>query len=318
MKAYSNDLRKKIIEAYQKKEGSLRKLAKRFSVSFSFVWRLVKRFRKSGVVAPKPHGGGLKPKLNQIDLIILREVSEANKDATLAELSELFFKRTGIRVSSSTVAQKLKRLRISRKKKTLHASERDTPAVQKERQEFQQDSANMPVEKLVFIDEAGINIGMVRLYGRAPIGTRVEGDKPWNTGSNMSLVGALGLSGITTIMMVEGAVDGMTFEIFLEKMLAPTLRPGDLVLMDNIKTHKGKQVEEIIQVTGAKLRYLPRYSPDFSPLENGWSKLKELLRGTAARTIDALEEGVKNAVDKITEKDVKGWFKHCGYCIQPG
>jgi transposase len=316
MKAYSSDLRKKIIEAYQKKEGSLRKLAKRFSVSFSFVWRLVKRFRKSGNVAPKPHGGGLKPKLDQVDLVILREVSDANQDATLAELSDLFFKRTEIRVSGSTITQKLRRLRISRKKKTMHATERDTPGVQKERHEFQQDRPNMPVKKLIFIDEAGINIGMARTYGRGPIGTRVEGHKPHNTGSNISLVGAIGLSGITTIMMLEGAVDGTAFETFIEKMLAPTLQPGDIVLMDNVKTHKGKKVEEIIRSTGAQLRYLPRYSPDFSPIENCWSKLKELLRGIAARTVDTLEEGVKNALDKITEKDVKGWFKHCGYCIQ--
>ena len=144
----------------------------------------------------------------------------------------------------------------------------------------------------------------------------MEGHKPHNTGSNISLVGALGLSGITTIMMLEGAVDGTAFETFIEKMLAPTLQPGDIVLMDNVKTHKGKKVEEIIRSTGAQLRYLPRYSPDFSPLENCWSKLKELLRGIAARTVDTLEEGVKNALDKITEKDVKGWFKHCGYCIQ--
>jgi len=316
MKSYSNDLRKKIIEAYQKKEGSLRELAKRFSVSFSFVWRVVKRFRKLGSVAPKPHGGGHKPKLDQVDLVILREVSDANQDATLAELSDLFFKRTGIRVSGSTIAQKLRRLRISRKKKTLHATERDTPGVQKERQEFQQDRVNMPVEKLIFIDESGIHIGMVRTYGRAPIGTRVEGDKPRHTGSNISLVGALGLSGITAIMMLAGAVDGVAFETFLEKTLAPTLHPGDIVLMDNVKTHKGKKVKEMIHSTGAKLRYLPRYSPDFSPLENCWSKLKELLRGIAARTVDTLEEGVKNALDKITEKDIRGWFKHCGYRIQ--
>ena len=316
MKAYSNDFRRKIIEAYQKKEGSLRKLAKRFAVSFSFVWRLIKHFRKSGRVAPKPHGGGLKPKLDHVDFITLREVSDANKDATLAELSDLFFQRTGIRVSGSTIAQKLKRLRISRKKKTLHATERDTPEVKKEREEFQKDRANMPVEKLIIIDESGIHIGMVRTDGRAPIGTRVEGDKPYNTGSTISLVGALELSGITAITMVEGAVDGVAFEAFLEKMLAPTLRPGAIVLMDNVKTHKGKKVEEIIGSTGAQLRYLPRYSPDFSPLENCWSKLKELLRKTAARTADTLEEGVKNAVDQITEKDIKGWFKHCGYCIQ--
>jgi transposase len=162
MKAYSNDLRKKIIEAYQKKEGSLRKLAKRFSVSFSFVWRLVKRFRKAGRVAPQPQGGGLKPKLDPVDLIILREVSDANKDATLAELSDLFFKRTEIRVSGSTRAQQLRRWRISRKQKTLPATERDTPEVKREREEFQQDRANMPVEKLIIIAESGIHIGRVR------------------------------------------------------------------------------------------------------------------------------------------------------------
>ena len=316
MKAYSNDLRKKILEAYEKKEGSLRKLAKRFSVSFSFVRRLVKRFRKLGIVDPEPHGGGAKPKLDRAYFDILREVSDANKDATLAELSDLFFERTKIRVSGSTIARKLKRLRISRKKKTLHATERDTPEVQKEREEFQRDMINLPVEKLIVVDEAGVNIGMVRRYGRSSIGTRAEGDKPRNTGSNISLVGALGLSGITTIMMLEGAVDGDAFEAFIEKMLVPTLHSGDIVLMDNVNIHKGAEVEKAIRSAGAKLQYLPRYSPDLSPIENCWSKLKELLRGIAARTVDNLEEGVKNALGKVTEKDVKSWFKHCGYCTQ--
>ena len=316
MKAYSDDLRTKIIEAYQKKQGSLRKIAKRFSVSVSFVWRLVKRFRKMGSVAPKPHGGGAKPKLDLVDLFTLRDLSNEHPDATLAELSELFFEQTGIRVNGSTIARKLRRLRISRKKKTFHASERDTPEVQQERQEFQEDRPKMSVKKLIFIDESGINTGMARTYGRAPIGTRVEGHKPRNTGSNISLVGALGLSGITAIMMLTGAVDRVAFETFLEDMVAPTLRPGDIVLMDNLNTHKGEKVEAIIHSTGAQLRYLPRYSPDFSPLENCWSKLKELLRKMAARTVETLEESVKNALDKITEKDVKGWFKHCGYCIQ--
>ena len=316
MRAYSNDLRKKILEAYDEKEGSIRKLAKRFSVSFSFVWRLLKRFRKLGIVDPKPHGGGPKPKLDPVHLAVLREVSDANKDATLAELSDLFFQRTTVRVSGSTVARKLKRLRISRKKKTFHATERDTPEVHKEREEFQRDMVNLPVEKLIVVDEAGINIGMARTYARSLIGTRAEGDKPRNTGSNISLVGALGVSGMTTLMMLEGAVDGDAFNAFIENKLVPTLHQGDIVLMDSINTHKGKKVEEAIRSAGAELRYLPRYSPDLSPIENCWSKLKELLRGIAARTVDNLEEGVKNALDKVTEKDVKGWFQHCGYCVQ--
>jgi len=315
MKAYSNDLRTKIIEAYQKKVGSLRQLAERFSVSFSFVARLVKRFRETGSVAPKPHRGGAQSKLDLVDLFTLRDLSNQHPDATLAELSELFFKRTGIQVNGSTIGRKLRQLRISRKKKTFHASERDTPEVQQERKEFQEDKPNLPVSKLIFIDESGINTEMARTYGRAPIGQRVEGAKPRNTGTNISLVGALRLSGITAIMMLQGAITGVAFKTFVEELLAPTLQSGDLVLIDNLNTHKGKAIANAIQATGAELKYLPRYSPDCSPLENCWSKLKELLRGMAARTLETLEESVKNALNKITEEDVKGWFKHCGYCI---
>ena len=315
MKAYSNDLRKKIVEAYQKKVGSLRKLADRFGVSFSFVARLVKRFRETGSVAPKPHRGGAKSKLDLVDLFTLRDLANEHPDATLAELSELFFKQTGIKVNGSTISRKLRQLRLSRKKKTCHASERDTPEVQQERKEFQEDKPNMPVPKLIFIDESGINTGMARRYGRAPIGQRVEGAKPRNTGANISLVGALKLSGITAIMMLKGAIDGAAFRAFVEDLLVPTLRAGDLVLMDNSNTHKGEEIAKAIQATGAELKYLPRYSPDFSPLENCWSKLKELLRGMAARTVETLEESVKNALNQITEEDVKGWFKYCGYCI---
>jgi transposase len=315
MKAYSNDLRTKIIEAYQKKVGSLRKLAERFGVSFSFVARLVKRFRETDSVAPKPHRGGAKSKLDLADLFTLRDLSNEHPDATLAELSELFFEQTGIRVKGSTIARKLRQLRLSRKKKTFHASERDTPEVQQERKEFQEDKSNLPVPKLIFIDESGMNTGMARTYGRAPIGQRVEGAQPRNTGANISLVGALKLSGITAIMMLKGAINGAAFKTFVEDLLVPTLQPGDRVLMDNLNIHKGEGIAKAIQATGAELKYLPRYSPDFSPLENYWSKLKELLRGMAARTLETLEESVKNALNQITEEDVKGWFKHCGYCI---
>ena len=317
MKAYSNDLRIKIIEAYQKKLGSLRKLADRFCVSFSFVVRLVKRFKETGSVAPKPHRGGARSKLDLVDLFTLRDLSNEHSDATLVELSELFSEQTGIKVKGSTIARKLRQLRISRKKKTFHASERDTPEVQQERKDFQKDRPTMSVSKLVFVDESGINTGMARTYGRAPIGQRVEGAKPRNTGANISVVGALKLSGITAIMMLKGAIDGAAFRTFVEDLLVPTLHSGDVVLMDNSNTHKGKEIEKAIQATGAELKYLPRYSPDFSPLENCWSKLKELLRGMAARTLETLEESVKNALNQITEEDVKGWFKHCGYCTPP-
>ena len=118
-------------------------------------------------------------------------------------------------------------------------------------------------------------------------------------------------------MMLEGAIDGVAFKTFVEDLLVPTLRAGDLVLMDNSNTPKGKEIKKAIQATGAELKYLPRYSPAFSPLENCWSKLKGFLREMAARPLETLEESVKNALNQITEEDVKGWFKHCGYCTPP-
>ena len=119
-------------------------------------------------------------------------------------------------------------------------------------------------------------------------------------------------------MLVKGAINGEAFKAFVEQALAPTLQPEDIVLMDNLNVHKVAGIEEIIQSKQAKLCYLPSYSPDFSPIECCWSKIKECLRSTAARTFDDLQEGVKNALDKVTETDAEGWLKHCGYCIEPG
>ena len=318
MKPYSNDLRQKVIEVYRQGKSSLREIAERFLVSLSFVWLLVKQFRETGRIDPKPHGGGKKRKIAGADLLILRQLVEEHSDATLLELCNLFFERTGIKVSESTVWQALRRSRISRKKKTLYATERDTDAtVRQARQEYRRQQPAMVARKLLFVDETGTNLGMVRTYGRAPIGQRVVGAKPQNPGSNISLVGALGMKGVTAAMLVEGAIDGEAFKAFVEQALAPTLQPGDSVLLDNLSIHKVAGIEEIIQSKQAKLCYLPSYSPALSPIEGCWSKLKECLRSTAARTFDALQEGVKNALDKVTETDVEGWFKQCGYCIEP-
>jgi transposase len=319
MKPYSNDLRQKVIEVYRQGKSSLREIAERFLVSLSFVWLLVKQFRETGRIDPKPHGGGKKSKIAGADLFVLRQLVEEHSDATLLELSNLFFERTGIKVSESTVWQALQRLRISRKKKTFHATERDTDEkVRQARKEYRRQQPTMPARKLIFVDESGTNLGMARTYGRAPIGQRVLGAKPQNRGPNISLVGALGIKGVTAAMLVKGAINGEVFKAFVEQVLAPTLQPGDRVLMDNLNVHKVAGIEEIIQSKQAKLCYLPSYSPDFSPIECCWSKVKEYLRSTAARTFDDLQEGIKNALDKVTETDAEGWFKHCGYCIEPG
>ncbi len=158
---------------------------------------------------------------------------------------------------------------------------------------------------------------MARQYGRAPAGERVEDDKPYNHGENVSLVGALGRGGLRTLMTLGGAVDGDAFVAFVRGFLVPTLRKGDIVLMDNLSVHKVKGVREAIETAGATLRYLPAYSPDLNPIERCWSKLKTLLRSAAARTREALDKAIAEAMEQITAADAAGWFLHGGYFYQP-
>lgn len=170
-------------------------------------------------------------------------------------------------------------------------------------------------EKLVFIDETGINRGMARRYARAPRGMRAFDHQPLKYGSNVSVVGAIRLDGVVTALSLEGATDGDVFLAFTERILGPKLRPGDVVIMDNLPAHKIKGIREAIEAAGAKLLYQPRYSPEFNPIEHCWSKLKEWLRGQAARTKEALDHALAQGLDLVTTKDLAGWFQHCGYGV---
>jgi transposase len=317
MKPYSNDLREKIITAYQNGEGSLRRLAQRFSVSLNFVWLLVDRFRKTGQVDPKPHGGGSKRIILGKRADTLRQLVKAHPDATLAELRERLQKATGVVVSRSTLALTLKRLGYTRKKKTLHATERDEDEdVRAARCAYREGQKTVEAGKLVFVDECGTQLQMTRTYARSPKGQRAEGAKPAHR-KNVSLIGALGFRRMRTALMVEGAVDGAMFKTFVKDLLVPVLQSGDTVLLDNPNIHKGQDIELAIGATGATLQYLPAYSPDLSPIEACWSKVKESLRSAGARTFLSLQKALKRALDQITESDIKGWFQHCGYCIAP-
>jgi transposase len=314
MKPYSNDLRTKIVEAYHRGEGPMRELAEQFSVSLSCVWLLLKRYGETGKVDPKAHGGGPQARIQGEGSQVLRQLVRENPDATLMELRDLFRRRTGIAVSCSTVALSLKKLKITRKKKSWHATQRDKAANVKARAEFIENLPNLPADKLVFVDETSVNLGMTRTYARAPRGHRAEGDKPYHP-DTMSLIGAMNLNGVTAALLVEGAVEGATFKVFIEQLWVPTLQPGDIVVLDHLRVHKVDGIEQAIESTGAAVEYLPPYSPDLSPIESAWSKAKELLRSIAARTADALRAGVKKALEAVTQLDVRGWFDHCGYCI---
>lgn len=154
---------------------------------------------------------------------------------------------------------------------------------------------------------------MTRLYGRAPRGARALGSVPVNSGANLTMIGALGVAGLEAVMTIEGAPDGAVFLTYVEQVLGPTLHAGDIVMMDNLKAHKVAGIREAIEARGAQLLYLPPYSPDLSPIEHCWSKLKTVLRTIGARTRRALDRALTHALTTLTVSDAAAWFAHCGY-----
>lgn len=178
------------------------------------------------------------------------------------------------------------------------------------REEF---AAAVDPSRLVFLDETGATTAMARRYGRAPRGERVDAAVPQGHWKTVTLTAAVRLDGVAGCLAFDGATDAATFEAYVARCLVPTLRPGDIVVMDNLGAHKGAEVERLIGAVGAEVRYLPAYSPDLNPIEGMFSKLKEFLRSAAARTVDALIDAMGAALRSVTPDDIRGWFGHCGY-----
>ncbi len=168
-------------------------------------------------------------------------------------------------------------------------------------------------ERLVFVDETGASTKMARLRGRALRGERCRASVPHGHWKTTTFVGGLRLSGMTAPMVLDGPMNGVAFRAWIEQGLAPTLRPGDIVVMDNLPAHRAAGVREAIEAAGAALRFLPPYSPDFNPIEMAFSKLKAFLRKAAARTIDDLRVAIANALDTITPSDCANCFAAAGY-----
>jgi len=166
---------------------------------------------------------------------------------------------------------------------------------------------------LVFVDECGTHTSMTRLRARAPRGERVYGRVPRNRGRNTTLLASMGSEGMGPCMTVVGSTTKAVFEAYVEEVLAPSLRPGRVVVMDNLGAHRGEKVRELIEARGCELLFLPPYSPDFSPIEEAFSKLKTLLRKAQARSRGALVDAVGRALSAITPGDAAGDFGHCGY-----
>lgn len=179
--------------------------------------------------------------------------------------------------------------------------------------------AGLNHRRLIFLDESAVNTAMTPTHGRAPRGERVVDRVPRNYGEQTSIVGALSFGrGLIAVMTLTGAVDTLAFDAYLSRVLGPRLRKGDVVVLDNLNVHKASQVEEITVGRGACVLWLAPYSPDFSPIEQCWSKIKGLLRAAQARTREELEKALAPAIKLVTKSDIRGWFRHCGYKVASG
>jgi transposase len=185
--------------------------------------------------------------------------------------------------------------------------------VKAERQAWTTSGQHIDASSLLFIDESGAKTNMTRLRGRCKGGCRLYDATPHGRWETTTMIAALGLEGPTAAMVIQGATDAAVFRAYVKYVLVPVLRPGQIVVLDNLGSHKNAEIREMIEAAGAQLRFLPPYSPDFNPIEKMWSKVKEFLRAAEARGTEQLYQAVGKALEEVTPQDAQGWFTSCGY-----
>ncbi len=198
-------------------------------------------------------------------------------------------------------------------KKTLKASEQERDDIAKSRDEWREFQKTVDARRLIFLDESGLKTNMTRLYGRARGGNRCADTAPCGHWETVTILSSIRLGGDTESLVFEGAVDRKMFDAYIKECLAPSLRPGDLVVMDNLSAHKSQDACNAIRKCQAEVFFLPAYSPDFNPIEKMWSKIKQILRGIKPRTEEELFTATATALNAVTIDDAQGWFDSCGY-----
>jgi transposase len=198
-------------------------------------------------------------------------------------------------------------------KKTAHAAEQDRADILTKRRAWFEGQLDLDPGRLVFIDETWASTNMARTRGRAPKGQRLRAGVPYGHWKTTTFVAGLRMSGIVAPFVLDGPINRQAFEVYVEKALIPELAPGDIVVMDNLSSHKGPAVRTMLEAAGAELLYLPPYSPDFNPIENAFSKLKALLRKAAERTVDGLWTAIGQTIDLFTPQECANFFAAAGY-----
>jgi transposase len=308
-KTYSSDLRERLVAAVTS-GMSRNEAAEVFGVAISTAVKWMQRLRDTGSWEAKPRGGGTSP-LEQHKERILAVVKE-RPDATLKEI-KVELRKQRIHTSQTALWRFLERHDITRKKKSLRATEQKRKDVARARRKWIREQGLLDPAKLVFIDETSVNTNMVRLYGRAPCGVRLIDHVPFGQWETLTFVSALRHDGMVAPMLIEGPMNGELFLAYVEQCLVPTLKPQDIVVVDNLGSHKVAGVAEAIEAAGATLRYLPQYSPDLNPIEMPFSKFKACLRKLAQRTIPGIRRGIRSFLSSLKRQECANYLRHAGY-----
>ena len=308
-KSYSSDLRKRVIEAVEA-GASRREAAERFEVDPSTAVRWLQSWNESGSCAPKSRGGSVSHLEDHSELILA--LIADRPDLTLKETVAELLKRR-IRTSKSAVERFFERHGMTFKKKSLRAAEQQRADVARARRRWIREQGMLDPARLVFVDETAVTTNMVRLYGRSPRGIELIGRAPCGVWKTVTFVAALRHNKMVAPMVVEGAMTAQMFLAYVEQCLAPTLRRGDIVIMDHLNLHKGARIRQAIERARATLCYLPKYSPDLNPIEMTFSTVKAFLRKAAERTVPRIRRAIRSFLTRISARECANCFRHAGY-----
>lgn len=308
MNSYSRDLRERVVNASQDRATKQAEIAATFGVCVSTIQAWCKRFEATGNVEPLPRGHE-QPLIKDEQAAVVQAVVDQLPEATLAQYCDAWEQATGQRVSVPTMCRALQRFDRPRKKKTTAAAERDEVA----RQAWRELAKTLPVTRVTVFDESGTQLDMSSAYARAPSGERAYATGRRNTGHNMTLLAGITLAGMTAPFVIEGSVTTAVMETYVQQVLLPTLHSDDLIILDNLSVHHTPTVTQLFTAHGCRVLFLPAYSPDFSPIENAFSKIKSVLRRLRAQTVDTLLDAIGQAIDTITPQNAISYFAHAGF-----
>jgi transposase len=307
---YSLDLRDRVVASV---EGgrSCRETARLFDVSVASVVKWSQRKRRTGSAAASPMGCRNRPLRLAGERAWLLERVTAQPDLTLRGIQAELSAR-GMRVSLKAIWNFFRSERLTFKK-SLHAAEQDRPDVARRRAQWKKYQGRIDPRRLVFIDETWAKTNMTRLHGRCRCGDRLVARVPHGRWRTLTFLAALRWDRIEAPCVIDGPINGRSFLAYVEQMLVPILRPGDVVIMDNLGSHKRQAIRRAIRAAGAKLLFLPAYSPDLNPIEQVFAKLKTLLRKLDARTIETTWRGIGHLLDAFTPAECANYFTNSGY-----